>query len=252
VELFVLPLGDCCCEYETIAPGVRDGRRSHIPVNAYLVRTDDDRLLLIDTGMSRVHVDDPDATWRGTPTADALIPVMRPEDTLIFRLAELGVAPQDIDYVVNTHLHFDHAGNNDLIGGATFFVQREQYEHAKGNPSFPNQYWDLPSLRYELLDGDCALFDGIEVRHTPGHCIGHQSLVVDLPETGTVIVCGDAVYCKDNFDHDAWGAQADPVIARQSAHRLRKIAEERDALMIYGHDPVQRHELRRSPGASYR
>ncbi|MDA8309661.1 MAG: N-acyl homoserine lactonase family protein [Actinomycetota bacterium] len=252
MELFVLPLGACCCNYEVIAPGVRDARRFHIPVYAYLVRCDDDRLLLVDTGMSRVHVEDPDATWRGTPTADALIPVMRKEDTLVFRLAQLGCAPQDIDYVVNTHLHFDHAGNNDLLGRATFFVQRDQYEHAKGNPSFPNQYWNLPSLRYELLEGDCALFDGIEVRHTPGHCTGHQSLVLELPETGTVVVCGDAVYCQDNFDYDAWDGQADPATARESAYRLRSLADERDALMIYGHDPAQVDELRLAPGTSYR
>lgn len=252
MELYVLPLGDCCCDYEMIAPGVHDGRRSHIPVNAYLVRMDDDRLVLVDTGMSRIHIEDPDATWRGTPTAEALIPVMRKEDSLLFRLAQLGVAPQDIDYVVNTHLHFDHAGNNDLLGRATFFVQREQYEHAIGNPSFPNQYWNLPSLSYELLDGDARLFDGIEVAYTPGHCIGHQSLVLELEETGAVVVCGDAVYCKDNFDHDSWDGQADPVTARESAYRLRGIADARDALMIYGHDPVQVHELRLAPGASYR
>jgi N-acyl homoserine lactone hydrolase len=252
VELFVLPLGECCCNYEVIAPGVRDGRRSHIPVSAYLVRMDDDRLLLVDTGMSRIHIDDPDATWRGTPAADALIPVMRREDSLLFRLAQLGLAPQDIDYVVNTHLHFDHAGNNDLLGRATFFVQRAQYEHAKGNPDFPNQYWDLPALSYELVDGDAPLFEGIEVRHTPGHCVGHQSLVLELEETGTVLLCGDAVYCKDNFDHDSWDSQSEPATARASAYRLRELAEARGALMIYGHDPAQLGELRLSPDASYR
>jgi N-acyl homoserine lactone hydrolase len=252
MELFVLPLGDCCCDYGLIAPGVRDGRRAHIPVNAFLVRLDDDKLLLVDTGMSRLHIDDPDTTWRGTPTADALIPVMRKEDSLLFRLAQLGIAPQDIDYVVNTHLHFDHAGNNDLLGGATFFVQREQYEHAKGNPSFPNQYWNLPSLSYELLDGDTRLFDGVDVCHTPGHCVGHQSLFVQLGETGSVTLCGDAVYCRDNFEHDSWDGQSDPALARESAYRLRELAEARGAFMVYGHDPVQFHELRLAPHASYR
>lgn len=252
MELYVLPLGGCCCDYEVIAPGVHDGRRSRIPVNAFLLRTDDDRLVLVDTGMSRIHIDDPDATWRGTPAADALVPVMGKEDSLLFRLAQLGVAPQDVDYVVNTHLHFDHAGNNDLLGRATFFVQREQYEHAKGNPSFPNQYWNLPSLSYELLDGDTPLFDGVSVCHTPGHCVGHQSLVVELEQTGTVVLCGDAVYCRDNFDHDSWDGQSDPAAARESAYRLRAVAEAQHGLMIYGHDPAQLEELRLAPGASYR
>jgi N-acyl homoserine lactone hydrolase len=252
VELFVLPLGDCCCNFEVVAPGVHDGRRTHIPVNAYLVRLDDDRLLLVDTGMSRLHVDDPDVTFRGTPVAEALIPVMRPEDSLLHRLAQLGVAPEDVDLVVNTHLHFDHAGNNDLLGSATFFVQRDQYEHAKGNPNFPNQYWNLPSLSYELVDGDARIVDGVEVRHTPGHCVGHQSVVLELPETGSVVLCGDAVYCAENFEHDTWTSQEDPETARASALGLRALAEERAALMVYGHDAEQRRSLRIAPAASYR
>ncbi|MST32622.1 MBL fold metallo-hydrolase [Acidimicrobiaceae bacterium USS-CC1] len=252
MELFVLPLGECCCDYEVIAPGVRDGHRVHIPVNAFLIRLPDDRLVLVDTGMSRLHVRDPELTWRGTPNGEALLPAMRKEDSLLFRLAQLEVAPQDIDFVINTHLHFDHAGNNDLLGRATFFVQRDQYEQAKGNPSFPNQYWNLPSLSYELLDGATELWGGIEVRATPGHCEGHQSVVVRLPETGTVILCGDAVYCQDNFDRDAWDGQADPELARQSAHELRHLAEHDGALMVYGHDPEQFHTLRKAPEASYR
>ncbi|MHB1928886.1 MAG: N-acyl homoserine lactonase family protein [Acidimicrobiales bacterium] len=252
MELFVLPLGACCCNYEVVAPGVRDGHRVHIPVNAYLIRLPDDRLVLVDTGMSRLHVADPEVTWRGRPEADELLPVMRREDSLLFRLAQLEVAPQDIDFVVNTHLHFDHAGNNDLLGRATFFVQRDHYEQAKGNPSFPNQYWNLPSLSYELVDGPARLFDGMEVRPTPGHCHGHQSVVLRLPETGTVILCGDAVYCQDNYDHDAWDGQADPERARDSALMLRRLADEDRALMIYGHDPEQFHTLRRAPEGSYR
>lgn len=247
MELFVLPLGDCCCNYEVVAPGVADGERVHIPVNGYLLRLDDDRIVLIDTGMNRIHVDDPNATWGSSPTSRVLKPVMRPEDSLLFRLAELGIAPQDVDFVVNTHLHFDHAGNNDLLGSATFFVQREQYEHAKGNPSFPNQYWNLPSLSYELVDGDARLFGDLEVIPTPGHCVGHQSVVLRLPETGTVVICGDAVYCEENYDSDSWESQADPERARESAVSLRRLAESEDALMIYGHDARQRRSLKTSP-----
>ena len=92
---------------------VHDGLRTRIPVAGYLIRLDDDRLVLVDTGMSRLHVGDPDLTWRGTPNAEILSVAMRPEDSLLIRLAQLGLHPHDIDYVINTHLHFDHAGNND-------------------------------------------------------------------------------------------------------------------------------------------
>jgi N-acyl homoserine lactone hydrolase len=252
MELYALPLGDCCCPYEVVAPGVQDGMRTHIPVTGYLIRLDDDKLALIDTGMSRLHIKDPELTWRGTPAAALLGPVMRPEDSLLLRLAQLDIAPQDVDYVINTHLHFDHAGNNDLLKDATFFVQREQYEFAKDNPSYPNQYWNLPALSYELLDGEKELFNGVRAIPTSGHSPGHQSVVLQLPETGTVIICGDAVYCQDNYDHDSWSSQADPETARESALKLLALAEAESGKMFYGHDREQARTMRWAPAASYR
>jgi N-acyl homoserine lactone hydrolase len=248
MELYVLPLGDCCCNYEVIAPGVQDGRRIHIPVPGYLIRLDDDRLVLVDTGMHRAHVQDPELTWRGQPLADLLTPAMRPEDSLLFRLAQLDIAPQDIDYVVNTHLHFDHAGNNDLLTKATFFVQREHYTAARANnASFPHQYWNLPHLRYELLDGESTLFPGLEILLTPGHVPAHQSVLLRLPETGPAIICGDAVYCQENFDHDSWNSQADPETARKSAFKLRETAKREGARLFYGHDRNQARDIRYAP-----
>lgn len=249
MELYILPLGDCCCTYEVIAPGVEDGKRIHIPVPSYLVRMDDDSLALIDTGMHRLHIKDPDRTWRGQPLADMLTPVMRKEDSLLWRLAELDIAPADIKYVINTHLHFDHAGNNDLLKDATFFVQRDHYEFAKGNPVFPNEYWNIPGLKYELLDGEQTLFPKVEVIRTPGHAPGHQSVLLRLPNTGNVIVCGDAVYSQENYDYDSWGGQADPETARASALRLKEIAERENALMLYGHDRNQAVDLTYSPNS---
>jgi N-acyl homoserine lactone hydrolase len=247
MELYILPLGGCCCNYEVVAPGVADGKRIHIPVPAYLIRLDNDELVLVDTGMNRIHIKDPDATWRGQPLADLLVPDMRREDSLLWRLAELDIAPADINYVINTHLHFDHAGNNDMLKDSKFFVQREHYEFAKNTPAvFPHQYWNLPGLSYELVDGAATLFEGIEVIPTPGHAPAHQSVLLRLPETGNLILTGDAVYCQENFDHDSWDSQADPATARVSALELRERAARESADMIYGHDRNQAKTLRYS------
>ncbi len=251
MEMYIIPLGTCNCPYETVAPGVSDGNIVKLPVPSYLIKLDDGKNLLIDTGMSRLHITDPGATWRGTEMIDILVPEMAPEDDLELRLGELDVRPKDIDYVVNTHLHFDHAGNNDLFERATFFVQREHYDAALDNPIFPNQYWNLPKLKYELLDGEMELFPGLEVLLTPGHAPAHQSAMVRLPESGNMVVCGDAVYTKDNLDHDSWGGQADPETAAQSGAKLKRIAEEENAILLFGHDPAQAKQFHRSP-QSYR
>jgi N-acyl homoserine lactone hydrolase len=251
VEMFIIPLGTCNCPYEVVAPGVRDGNVVKLPVPSYLIKLDDGKNLLIDTGMSRLHITDPGATWRGTEMIDVLMPEMRDEDNLESRLAELDVRPTDIDYVINTHLHFDHAGNNDLFERATFFVQREHYDFATDNPVFPNQYWNLPKLKYELLDGEMELFPGIEVILTPGHAPAHESVMVRLLDTGNLVVCGDAVYTQDNLDYDSWGGQADPVAAKESGAKLQRIAQEEQALLLFGHDPMQAQQMHRSP-QSYR
>lgn len=249
MEMYILPLGDCLCSHEVVAPGVADGQQIALPVPGYLLRMDDGKNVLIDTGMSRVHIKDPTATWRGTPMVDVLVPAMQDQDDLQHQLSVLDLGPGDIDYVINTHLHFDHAGNNDLFGSATFFVQREHYDVAVGNDVFPNQYWNLPGLKYELLDGEMELFPGVEVILTPGHAPAHQSVMVRLPDTGNVVVCGDAVYLQANYDSDSWGGQADPEVARQSAMKLKEIAGRENATLLYGHDPDQARRYQRSPFA---
>ncbi len=247
-RLYVLPLGEACCDKgRVLTPGVGDGVRIHIPIAAYLLRTDAGRTVLIDTGIHRSHVDDPDRTWGGSELAQLLRPVMRVEDTIDHRLAQLGLRASDVTDVINTHLHFDHAGNNDAFPGATFHVQRAHVEAATDNPSFPNQYWRLPGLRYHLLDGETELGDDIWIWPTPGHAPGHQSVRVRLPQDGVFVICGDAIYDADNLAHDAWGGHADPAAARASGLDLVERARAWGATVLYGHDPAQARTLRRSP-----
>ena len=151
--------------------------------------------------------------------------------------------------MINTHLHFDHAGNNALFAGVPIYVQRAHHEQALGNPAYPNETWNLPGLRYELLDGETELFPGVELLLTPGHAPAHQSLLVTLGSGRRVLLCADAILSRANVEHDNWESQADPAEARRSARRLLELAAEHDALMIFGHDPVQMHELTYAPGA---
>lgn len=248
MKLSILFLGECCIDKgRVISPGVDDGKRVHIPIPSYLVQTDDGKNILIDTGMHKVHINDPEYTFRGMEIANVLLPAMRSEDYLVRRLADLNLAVEDITHVINTHLHFDHAGNNVLFKHAPIYVQRGHYEVAQGNPVFPNEYWNHPDLHYELLDGEEEIFPGIHLILTPGHAPFHQSLLLNLPDSGNILLCSDAIYCQDNLDHAAWGGQANPETAKASAAKLCKIAQEQHALMIYGHDPAQWKQLRHAP-----
>ncbi|MFZ0216490.1 MAG: N-acyl homoserine lactonase family protein [Candidatus Dormiibacterota bacterium] len=250
MRLYVLSLGQISLDKgRVLTPGVDDGHRVNVPVPAYLLQTDDGKNVVIDTGLHPVHVKDPDATTREFPNAPSglMVPFMRPEDSIVRRLAALDLAPGDVDYVVNTHLHFDHCGGNTFFGGVPILVQRNHYEYARESESFPSRYFDLPHLAYELIDGEVELFGGVRTILTPGHAPWHQSLLVSLPHDGNVLICADAIDCQDNLDHDAWGAQRDPDLARESAQKLLRLAGEHDAQLFYGHDVAQWEELRLAP-----
>lgn len=248
MKLTILFLGECCIDKgRLISPGVDDGKRTHIPIPGYLIQTDDGNNIIVDTGMHRELIDDPEKCFRGQPISDILLPVMREEDYIVHRLGDLNLSVEDITHVISTHLHFDHAGNNLLFKHCPIYVQRKHYEIAQDNPVFPNQYWNHPDLHYELLDGETELFSGIHLILTPGHAPYHQSILVELPESGNVLICSDAIYCQDNLDYDAWGGQADPEQAKRSAEKLVKIAGEKEAMMIYGHDSAQWKVLRKAP-----
>jgi N-acyl homoserine lactone hydrolase len=243
----ILPLGDCICAGAVLTPGHDDAVMTPVPVSGYLVTLDDGRRVLIDTGMSREHIGNPDLTFGGTPGARIITPDMTPADDIVSRLADAGLTPGDVDVVINTHLHFDHAGNNFLFTDSTIVVQREQYEFAEGHESFPNQYWNVPGLRYELVDGPAEVLPGVEVLPTPGHVPGHQSVVLTLPETGTVVLSGDAVHVAASYELDNWNGHMDPAAARVSAHVLRRLADEREGVLLLGHEPAQVAQFPRFP-----
>ena len=247
MEMTILPLGDCICAGAVLTPGHDDTVMTPVPVSGYLVTLDDGRRVLVDTGMSRDHIGNPGLTFGGSPAEEIITPAMQPADDLVSRLAEAGLTPGDVDVVINTHLHFDHAGNNFLFPGATIVVQREQYEFADGHPSFPNQYWNLPELHYELVDGAAEVAPGVEVLPTPGHVPGHQSVVLTLPETGTVVLSGDAVHVAASYELDNWDGHMDPAAARESATMLRRLAADRQAVFLLGHEPAQVAEYPRFP-----
>jgi N-acyl homoserine lactone hydrolase len=198
--------------------------------------------------MHSVHVHEPASTFSGTPYVDWIKPQMQAEDMLERRLGEIELSPDDIDIVVNTHLHFDHAGGNSLFPQATFLVQRDHYKHALGMPeAFPPRYYLLPGLNYELLQGEITLIPGVDLILSPGHVPGMQSVVVSLPETGTVILASDAISLEEHLNEDNWGGYWNPKSARASARRIRAIAQAKRGQIFFGHDPAWWQNVIKSP-----
>src|SRR5262249_41376973 len=123
-----------------------------------------------------------------------------PEDRVDRRLATIGMTPADIDTVVQSHLHFDHAGGLEWLTHARVLVQREELSFALDPPVYQRLIYVPADFDHDLewneLDGDHDIFDDgrIVVLSTPGHTRGHQSLMVHLDGDRTVILLADAAY----------------------------------------------------------
>jgi glyoxylase-like metal-dependent hydrolase (beta-lactamase superfamily II) len=118
-------------------------------------------------------------------------------NTLIGQLADIGVTPANIDYLVLSHYHWDHVGNAGDFAASTWLVYKGDRDlmftgAARAEPWF-NQYAALENSKTKLLSGDYDVFgDGtVVVLATPGHTPGHCSLLVRLKNTGPVVLSGD-------------------------------------------------------------
>jgi N-acyl homoserine lactone hydrolase len=210
------------------------------PVWSALLRTPEGNILF-DTGLHPVHVARPDATFGAQSGLEIK---MAAEDAIVARLGAIGMRPDDVTVVVNSHLHFDHAGNNGAFPKATFIVQAEHLAFAKGKPNFPAVYWDIPELTYVPTAGRARVAPGVEVVPTPGHAPGHQSLVVDLAETGRIVLTGDAAFTRANLERGEQPAM-DQAAEKESLALIRSLVNDDLTRVFTSHDadvwPTWRH-----------
>ena len=237
-ELYLLHLGQL---------GSRDAETGEAHFNqvpGYLIRSASGRAILVDTGNP--------AGLIGRETAEpwwSLMNDTRPEDDVVNRLAELGLAPSDVDLLISTHFDFDHCGRHDVFGavGMTSVVQRAHLAVARDDSRFDNALWDIPGIKYVPVDGDVELEPGLQLIASPGHTIGHQSVFVETID-GPVLLAIDAVSMAEQLTMKAFpSTYPDPTAALQSRDKLVRLAEETGAFLLMGHDAAQWATLPKSP-----
>jgi len=226
--------------------GEFSAERVQIPIPCWLVRASD-AVLLFDTGLSPRAIP---GLMRNDPMAR-----FTEEDLLVHRLEALGLLPDDVDLVVLSHLHYDHAGGAQLFPGSELIVQKDEYGFAHYPASiFESFYYrknfDLPDARWRLLDGDAELVPGVTALRTDGHTPGHQSLLVELPDTGPVVLAGDCCYWQEHIDAERVpGVVWNPTLALHSIKRLKTLARLVGGRIFPSHDPVFWQTVKQSPEA---
>lgn len=237
--LYVLHNADTHVDQSLLLTGRGMGKKIHAPVLVYLIRADEGNLLF-DAGCDPEVIADARKAWGNA--AEYLSVSMKEEGDIRNYLRALRLTPEDVKYLVLSHLHIDHAGALRFFPRAEIIVQEDEYRYAYHPAGFAAANYrkgdfDYPHLNWKLIDGDFRLFRGVTIVLSQGHSPGTQALVVDLPQAGTVILAGDSVPLKRNADKGilpgiAWNAE----LAMKSIQRLKVIAEERGGTLFPGHD----------------
>ena len=180
--------------------GDHDGEHGAMPVPCFLIRHGADWMLW-DAGLG----DEIAASPGGREMVGLHFRVPR---TLSSQLAALKLKPDDIRYFGLSHLHADHSGNAALFPHATFLVSPDELAWASRSPTpdgvQPDRVAAVARSRVEPVPAERDVFGDGTVRMvaTPGHTIGHHSLMVRLPRTGWVILSGDVAHFQVNYDRD--------------------------------------------------
>lgn len=154
----------------------------------------------------------------------------------------MGWEPEDIDIVINTHLHYDHCGSNRYFPNAVFYVQRTEYETAFDPTSpqkqlYASRFFDKKAVSYfqwRFLDGEAEILLGVICLPTPGHTYGHQSVLFHTAQ-GTVCVAGDAATTLNNIQQNIeMGVSVDSRAVFESLQKIRIRAD----YIIPAHEPT--------------
>lgn len=218
-----------------------------LPVSCFLLRHRQGNVLF-DTGCHpSVHAD-AQARWGGM--AKLMKPIADPAENVVTELQALGLTPDDIDVVVNSHFHTDHCGCNEYFGKAIVVCHQHELEAAQApdaeSQGFLAVDWRQP-MPIQTIAGEHDLFgDGrVVLIPVPGHTPGMIAAVVSLDRSGHFVLASDAAALRVHLERESCPRNTWNVdLATKSMAEIRRM-EADGATVIYGHDLTQWEALRK-------
>lgn len=240
--------------------------RIHIPVYSVLIEHPDG-LVLFDTSCN------PQSMTERWPTEFKIQgPFYATEEELLLnRLDQLHVKPDDIRYVVASHLHCDHAGGLEFFKKSEIIVQENEFTQVMklfmlnaANKQEMGAYiwedinaWLQSGLHWKLIPTSAEsikLLDGVTILNFgSGHSFGVLGLLIELEQTGNILLSSDTVYTAENYGPPVKfpGLIYDSIGYGKAIEKVRSIAAEQNASVWFGHDKDQFANLIKSPDGFY-
>jgi glyoxylase-like metal-dependent hydrolase (beta-lactamase superfamily II) len=208
--------------------------------------------VLFDSGCHPSVATDAAARWGGL--AKSIVPAMAADDNVLAELGRIGLAPNDIDLVVNSHFHMDHCGCNAFFGRASFIVHAHEMEVARDPANEGKGYfraeWDT-GLPIETIDAEYDVFgdERIVLLPLPGHTPGSIGALATLENSGRFLLAADALSVRVSLERDhapknSWSGD----LFRKSLDEIRRL-ERQGATVLCGHDPEQWQSLKKGAEA---
>ncbi|MEU7811219.1 N-acyl homoserine lactonase family protein [Pseudonocardia sp. NPDC049154] len=226
-----------------------------VPTHVVYIEHPSGKKILWDAGVPR----DWETRW-GPTGLDQFFPVDTVTEGMWLdsRLKQLDVEASDIDYLLLSHLHMDHASNAKFFqdSGTKIIINEEE---KKGALSFDGYNQgahiksDYDGLTFDTVSEDTEILPGVTLLQTPGHTWGTMSLKVDLADSGTMIFASDSLYLKESYGPPAIAAGIvyDTVAWFTSVEKIRAIEEKTNATVVFGHSAEQLTDLRLGPDEYY-
>ncbi|MCP8969861.1 AhlS family quorum-quenching N-acyl homoserine lactonase [Ectobacillus ponti] len=207
-----------------------------------------------------------DGRW-GQATQQMFPITMSEECYLHHRLEQLRVRPEEIKYVVASHLHLDHAGCLEMFTNATIIVHEDEFNgtlqtYARNQKEGAYVWADIDAwiknnLQWRTVkrtEDNLEIVPGIKVLNFgSGHAWGMLGLHVQMPETGGIILASDAIYTAESFGPPVKppGIIYDSLGYNSTVEKIRRIAKETNSQVWFGHDAAQFQTFRKSTDGHY-
>lgn len=251
MKMHLLPCGRLRMRKNIFLPAAERSETIELPVSSALLRHRQGNVLF-DTGCHPMVAEDPEGRWGGL--AKLMVPIMQPGEHVLTGLAGLGLNPDDIDVVINSHLHPDHCGCNAFFRKATFIIHSDELAAARAPGSEAAGYlavdWDQPMPIDEVASQRDLFADGrIVLLPLPGHTPGSIGALARLDRSGTFLLAGDTVSLRETLDtgiipRNTWNGDA----LAKSLAEVRHI-ESIGAAVLCSHDAGQWDSLRKGADA---
>lgn len=258
VKLFFFECGSLKSQKQYFTLNKDIGVSFEVPVPFFLITHPNRGNILFDTGNASAVSENSEKHWGDV--IKAYYPVMKKEQYVVNQLAKIGLKPEDINYVILSHLHLDHAGGVGAFPNAVYVVQEKEYEWAFSPKNTQKDAYIMADIdkpvKWQKLKGEERLDffgDGtLEIWFTPGHTPGHQSLMVNLANSGKFFLTADSCYTEENLnDNILPGLVWDEELSMEAINKMQELQKNPDITIVTGHDPIAWKNYKQSPEFYY-